>query len=163
MEGPTTSQDADINSAAQDAEIVEEHLHKPEVWIPDDITTAFTLTSAGANTYGAWVQILASTPATFMDLHRFIVVNPLVNALPGDGVYDIQLGVGAGGAQAAITHTRLYIDATGANLPRGPVIIQCPRDKIPTGTRLWARIKTNLGSTHKLDLQFGYHVYDTSV
>lgn len=148
------------NIREYNAEIVELHVHNAEIWIPASLTAApFAVSTNGADTFGVWVQILNPTPGAFSDFHRFIIVNPLGSALPADGVYHIEIGIGAPGAQVTKTSMRLYIDtAIGNNFPREPLVVICPR--IEAGQIAWARVKTNLVPVQTLQLMFGYHVYD---
>lgn len=139
--------------------IIEGHLHGEEYWIPlNDLTTAFQISTNGVNIFGAWVSIINPVTVPSLDFHRFIMVNPLLDPIPADGVYQVEVGVGAPGAQVAITRTEFYVDtAVAGNLPRTPKDIMCPR--IYYGSRIWARVRCNLAPIQTLNLRFGYHVY----
>jgi len=146
----------------KDVYITEDHIHPygGEVWVPVPCNTAVSpTTGATADTFGSWVQLMASTPSNqFIDFHRAVLVNPLVNPMPGDGVYHVEIGVGASGAEVRISEFRFYIDTvSGNNLPRHPLEIMSPR--IAPGSRVAVRVKRSVAGAAAVDLQFGYHAY----
>ena len=152
-----------VDTGAIDSAIDEEHDHPPagEVWLPAVSNTAFTpLTHANADTFGAaWVQVIAATPAgQWVDFHRALLVNPMISAMLADGVYTVEIGVGAGGFEVRITEFRFYVDTVaGNNLPRQPIEIMCPR--IAPGSRVSVRVKRSIALAVGVDLQLAYHAY----
>lgn len=136
--------------------ITEKHLHNEEIWTPAICTTAIpVLTNALADNFGNWVNIINPTTQNWIDLHRLLIVNPLVSAIPADGVYHLEIGI----ADVRITEVRWVIDAAvGNNFPREPIDIICPR--IPIGSRVSCRAKSSTAGVNTLQLQFGYHPYD---
>jgi len=148
-------------SPSQEEEVIDNHLHPDfgEVWIPTNITTTFSLpTAAGADAFGAWIQLVAATTASrFTDFHRFIVVLASI-----DGSYEIQIGTGPNPLEVEITRARFHwFIAAPVRAPPGPLEILCPR--IPGGTRVVARAKCSVAGPQTIDLQFGYHEYPPGV
>ena len=156
-----------VDTGYIDSEIDEEHDHPSggEVWLPAVSNTAFTpLTHAVADTFGAaWVEVLAASPAgRFIDFHRALFVNPMISAMLADGVYTVEIGVGAAGFEARITEFRFYVDTVaGNNMPRQPVEIMCPR--IAPGSRVSVRVKRSVALAVGVDLQMAYHAYSVGL
>lgn len=141
-----------------ETELIELHLHNTELWVPADIRTAVSpVTGALANTYGNWVQAIAATTDPWIDFHKALLCNPLINPLPADGIYEVDIGIGAAPDEVAISHIRFNVDATGGNMPRAAITYICPR--IAQGTRVAVRAKCSTALAQTLNMQFGYHAY----
>jgi hypothetical protein len=95
-------------------------------------TTVQGGTPAWAN--GTWVELTASTASA-------IVLTSIIPS-PGSGEYELDIGTGAGGAEAVVTTIKFHMasDGSGGMSHQMPFY---PLDNIGNGVRVAARMRTN--------------------
>lgn len=111
------------------------------------VVQATSLTS-GTNTYGAWVQLIASTAADYY-ITSLIFANDNYNA--NNYGYYIQLGTGAAASEFIIAEVALANPFT--SYVGGPVTPLPSAVRVPTGTRVAARyavVGPSAGATGRL-------------
>lgn len=166
------------NSLAYKVHEIERHLHSGGRWfgaaaVPDlpthaadrigTATTAFRIdggAGVGTGSWGAWTQIMGSTdtPITagndYWDPHQFII-----SASERTGIYFIQFGRGASGAEALAngTYTELVVDMTDR---AGGTIIPAQTGRAPAASLLWARCWSVGNDTGTIDFWIGVHEYE---
>lgn len=103
-------------------------------------TSAITLGTSTATSAGtalpagtAWTQFVASTSAAYSAI---TILPSISNVSMTSGVRQIELGIGAAGAETAIVQAEF---ATSTSEAVGIVYTQLPVDNIPAGTRLSIR------------------------
>lgn len=156
--------------------IIQSHNHNRERWfgvaaapigethVADEmngVLSAFRLTS-GNSDFGAWVQIMGSedTPIspgyTMMDVHEYLVTNVSLA-----GVYVVEV---AAGEYADLPNriankeytTTVYTASTTAN---DAGIYSIMSSRVPTGTKVWARVACVGQNAKTFDFYFGFHEY----
>ena len=155
---------------------IEVHLHSNERWfekaaapsgevhVADRIGTvggngAFIL-DAGNNTWGGWIQLLGSsdTPSdaekTIFDGHRIEI-----SAAERNSVYYVQIAAGESGAAALASNdvTEFVIKPLSNQIDAGPIMVQSER--VPVGTKIWARCMCPGQDTGTINLFPGIHEY----
>lgn len=148
------------DSIAYILEEIEEHLHSAGRWYgknPGDALllenglTSWQLTAGNGGAYGNWVQLSGGDEIADprYDPHLLMITQ----ASAANNLYYVQLGTGAGGAQAPIT-TVAHLPT--ASLRPAPIDVQCGR--VANTALLWARCAcaTN-GAT--ISFVLGLHTY----
>lgn len=168
---------ADNVKLLQEVYEIEHHLHNREKWLglagtpaaethrADRVggaTAPFVLTS-GDNTFGAWIQIMGSedTPVesgkTLFDAHRLLVTGSN-SVLP----FVVQIVSGESAAIAAkITaeeFTELMYIASSNSLDSG--IEDILTNRVPIGTKVWARAACIGANGTTISLYYGIHEYE---
>ena len=132
---------------------VEKHLHPTTGTMAyPTLTTAVTISSsASADTYGAWTEVIpASTITVKFDPH-IIYVTDVSRA---NSIYRLQIGAGAGGAEVAIGTIVLGKASTDKSIKE--FIVGCARQA--ANARISARVMNTTGSSD-VDILLGYHEY----
>jgi len=94
------------------------------------------LSAAAANTYGSWVEFIASAPEDLFLTH--IISYPAVT----ETLYSqIAIGFGASGSEVIIGEFKIILQLVGTSaLITGPNVPISPPIKIPTGTRVAIKV-----------------------
>lgn len=139
-----------------DTHEVKEHIHALSLCYPDDVSAPVTLTgAAGANTFGAWVQIIAGgTLSGPYDVHYV----SLENASAVD-TYRIEFSVGAGNDAFGTTGNVVFpagvVDHSQLPVTTGRV----DHTLALASEALFARVKTAGGGSDTVDISVVVHVY----
>lgn len=164
------------NSLAYRVEEIEKHFHNREKWlgiaavadaelhVADRMvgTTAPFVLTAGNNDFGAWVQMLGSTDTpvssgmTKFDIHRFIVTDtnsvlPFIIQVVGGESADIAAKL------AAEEFTEAPYKASSNSIDTG--IEDMMSNRLPVGTKGWARCACIGGNGTTLSVYAGIHEY----
>jgi hypothetical protein len=128
------------------------HIHNSSYVIPDDCTMYRASTNNDVNTFGDFIQLIASTPVV-LDFHWISIVNTEATA---NHILEFHIIDGAGASVqylGAVSFTR-----TGAQVRSFQLYTQCP--VIPAGVRVGARVKNNnAASADWVDFTLTYHDY----
>jgi hypothetical protein len=163
------------NSLAYRVHEIERHFHSYEVWferaaVPVGETHVADrqgdgigdfVADAGNNDWGEWIQILGSedTPVRSGSV-RFDLSLFEVSSTERSGTYFFQVAFGASGAAAlaAGTYTETRFTPASNLLDTGAFAIRSRT--IPTGTKVWVRVKVRGQDTGTCDFGFGLHEYE---
>jgi hypothetical protein len=166
---------SDITDLDADDHILMSHIHNKERWfgaavtpsgqthIADDINTATTwfTADAGNNAWGSWLQILGSSDTpyqvgmTLFDFHRLYVTEIERGGL----THFIQIAWGVDGATAlaAGNYTEIVYKPVSAANAETPIQLICNR--IPSGTKVWVRVRIPTANTGTFSFYAGIHEY----
>lgn len=121
-----------------------------KIWPP--ASTSVRLLTGAADTFGDWVEIVASASAKSQLAGFFFGLKQSDSS--GSGHYEIQFGVGAG---VPVPIADIPIVSTGApNLTLETQMLRVPIDLVPAGGRLCARARTEGAGSH-VDLGVMYY------
>lgn len=124
-----------------------------KVWPP--AAAAVTVTQGPTNdTYGDWVQIVASAAAK-SQIAGFMV-GLYQSDSTGGGHLDLQLGVGADGAELPIGDF-LIVSKTAVNTTLETFMLRVPVDLVPAGSRVSARLRMGVAAGQRVDLAVMYY------
>jgi len=128
------------------------HIHNSSYVIPANCTAFRATTHATANTFGDFIELIASTSVA-LDFHWISIVNTEATA---NHILEFHIidGAGASGQYlGAVSFTR-----TGAQVRSCQLYTQCP--VIPAGVRVGAHVKNNKdASADWVDFTLTYHDY----
>lgn len=114
-----------------------EYLQSAQSWLPAGAAGASVTTNSASWGNSAWAEIIASTPSAYL-LTAIVVTPPTA----GSGTFEIDIGVGAIGAETVIATHRGYFSTLTSNqagmcwLPLSVAI-----DAIAAGARVVVRIR----------------------
>jgi hypothetical protein len=134
-----------------------EHNHSESRCFPDDVSAPVTLTgAAGANTFGSWVEIIASGTLNYdFDIHYISLEN-----FSGNDTYRIDFSIGAGntafGTTGNVKRTTNQADFSALDVITGTLDHELCDGSTQS---LYARVKTAGGGSDTVDISVIVHPY----
>ena len=146
----------DISTKITLHELYTEAFHQSYLF-PEDTDETITFTAGGANTFGAWAEIVDNTPVTFSSKFAteagHISSIKLIDASINDKVYIIELSYGADKNIVA-----LYGFVSGTVLLPPTQQVRIRSSVIPAGETVYYRMKCETGAaTCRVLLRYHHH------
>ena len=120
------------------------------------------VSSGSADTYGAWVQVVASSARPFRIAFLTVSHRIVGGGVPGYVQVDVAFGASAAEVSMAVLGAVYDIDSAASDTP--PVILALPviSDVISVGTRIAIRIADGVAANRTYDAQLGV-IWDTKL